>query len=135
MQTSQQNDRPDVGAPDLPVQQRKILAGPSATFIVAETAPKNNSQAEVNKECPHFSAGNLKRTCLHLGDADRAAILKIREELELPSSALAVRMAVRRLAERLARPMVETALAMGGQNERRNERRAARLAAAGVKHE
>lgn len=62
------------------------------------------TKAEVNKECPHFSAGNLRRTCLHLGDADRAAIQKIREELELPSSALAVRMAVRRLAERLARP-------------------------------
>ena len=111
-----QNDRPDAVTPDLPVQQRKILAGPSATFIISDTAPKENSRGEVNKQ--HLSAGNLKRTCLHLGDADRIAIQKIREELELPSSALAVRMAVRRLAERLARPMVETALAMGGQNER-----------------
>jgi hypothetical protein len=85
------NDRPDVGAPDLPVQQRKILAGPSATFILAETTPKNNP-------------GGLKRTCLHLGDSDRAAIQKIRDELELPSSALAVRVAIRKLAERLAQP-------------------------------
>ena len=110
------NSRPDAVTPSLP-EQRKILTGSSASFIVTDTAPKENSRGEVNKQ--HLSAGNLKRTCLHLGDADRAAIQRIREELELPSSALAVRMAVRRLAERLARPMVETALAKGGQNERR----------------
>ena len=135
MNNLKKNSGPEAVTSDPPEQVKKSERTFSPLFIISDTAPKENSQAEVNKECPHFSAGNLKRTCLHLGDADRAAIQRIREELELPSSALAVRMAVRRLAERLARPMVETALAMGGQNERRNERRAARLAAAGVKHE
>lgn len=93
----QKNSRPDAVTPDLPERQ-KTLAGSSASLIVA------GGQREVNEESPHFSAGNLKRTCLHLGDADRAAIKKIREDLELPSSALAVRLAVRKLAERLAKP-------------------------------
>jgi len=43
---------------------------------------------------------------VHLGTVDRAALEKIREELELPSDALAVRVAIRRLAERLGQPAV-----------------------------
>ena len=50
--------------------------------------------------------GNLKRSCFFLGDVDRAAIQRIREELELPSSALAIRLAIRQLAERLAQKSI-----------------------------
>jgi len=84
------NSREGVSAPSQPEQAESPLR-PPAQLIVAETTPKNNP-------------GNLKRTCLHLGDADRAAILKIRTDLELPSSALAVRYAIRLLAKRLAQP-------------------------------
>lgn len=87
-----QNSRLEARTSSLP-ERRKTLDGSSATFIIAETAPKN-------------SPGNLKRTCLHLGDADREAIEKIRQELELPSAALAVRLAIRKLAERLAQKSI-----------------------------
>lgn len=46
-------------------------------------------------------AGGLKRTCFHLGDQDRAAISRICDRLDLPSSALAIRIAIRDLAKRL----------------------------------
>ena len=52
------------------------------------------------------SPGGLRRKCVHLGTVDRAALEKIRQELELPSDALAVRVAIRRLAERLGQPAV-----------------------------
>lgn len=64
------------------------------------------------------SPGGLKRACFHLGDQDRAAIERIRERLDLPSSALAIRYALRTLDKRLAenppRTMVEAALLLGG---------------------
>jgi len=47
------------------------------------------------------SSGNLKLHSFDLGDADRAAIVKIRERLQLNSGALAVRIALRRLAQQL----------------------------------
>ena len=47
-------------------------------------------------------AANLKRTCFHLGDQDRAAILRICERLDLPSAALAIRYALRALDKRLS---------------------------------
>jgi len=47
--------------------------------------------------------GNLKKTCVHLGDKDREAIKCIRECLELDSDALAIRTAIRSLAKRLSK--------------------------------
>ena len=46
-------------------------------------------------------AGGLRRTCFHLGDQDRVAIRRICDRLDLPSSALAIRIAIRDLAKRL----------------------------------
>jgi hypothetical protein len=48
--------------------------------------------------------GNLKRSCVHLGDQDRAAIRQIQESLDIPTGALAVRLAIRRLAAHLSDP-------------------------------
>ncbi len=47
------------------------------------------------------TAGGLKRTHIFLGDQDRVAIERIKVRLELDSSALAVRVAIRDLAKRL----------------------------------
>lgn len=90
------NSREDALTPSQPEQAESPLR-PPAQLIVSEAAPKNNS-------LPRFSAGGLRRTCIHLGDTDRAAIQQIKERLELPSSALAVRYALRLLAKRLAQP-------------------------------
>ncbi len=48
-----------------------------------------------------FQGANFKRTCLHLGDKDRARLEQIRHRLGLPSKALAVRLAIERLARHL----------------------------------
>lgn len=64
------------------------------------------------------SAGNLRRACFHLGDQDRQAIKRICEKLDLPTSALAIRYALRLLDKHLTnnppRGMVEAALLVGG---------------------
>jgi len=65
------------------------------------------------------SAGGLKRSCFHLGDQDRAALSRICERLDLPSSALAIRIALRLLDKRLEEnqpPLTPlgTALLLGG---------------------
>lgn len=46
-------------------------------------------------------AGGLKRTCFHLADQDRLCIERIKLRLDLPSSALCIRVALRSLARRL----------------------------------
>jgi len=46
-------------------------------------------------------AGNLKPTLVNLGDRDRICIERIKDRLELDSSALAIRVAIRDLAKRL----------------------------------
>jgi hypothetical protein len=48
-----------------------------------------------------ISPSNLKRTCIHLGDQDRAALAIIRAELGFPTDALSVRLALRFLAKRI----------------------------------
>ena len=85
MQTIQ-NDRSTGATVNLPEQQ-KSLAGTSAAPIL-----------------PPKSAGNLRRQLFHLADVDRAALVQIRETLELDSNALAVRLAIRYLAKRLSDP-------------------------------
>ena len=64
------------------------------------------------------NAGSLKRTCIHLGDADRLAISRIRDLLDVPSDALVVRYAVRYLDRRLQesppKTLLEMAKALGG---------------------
>ena len=52
------------------------------------------------------SPGNLRRATFHLGDADRIALEKIRHELGLSSTALAIRVAIERLAEKLGQPSI-----------------------------
>lgn len=52
------------------------------------------------------SAGNLKLHSFDLADQDVAALAQIREKLELPSNALAVRLAIRSLAKRLGDPKI-----------------------------
>ena len=48
-----------------------------------------------------MNPGNLRRTCVHLGDQDREAIETIQEQMDLSSGALAVRFALRSLAKAL----------------------------------
>ena len=50
------------------------------------------------------SAGNLKAHLFDLADEDRKCLERIKERLQLGSSALAVRIAIRELAKRLAEP-------------------------------
>jgi len=50
------------------------------------------------------SPGNLRRTCVHLSDAERTAIFQIQEITEISSSALIIRIATRELAKRLNDP-------------------------------
>ena len=50
------------------------------------------------------SPGNLKAHLFDLADQDRECLTAIRERLELPSNALAVRIAIRALAKRLSNP-------------------------------
>jgi hypothetical protein len=65
-----------------------------------QTNPNHNPA--LNKR----SAGNLKRTCIHLRDADRTALAIIKAEYGWPSDALTVRQALRFLAKRLTDPKV-----------------------------
>lgn len=82
-----------------------------------------SSEMQPSKNIVHhtggFSPGNLRRATFHLGDADRAAIRRIRERLDLPSTALVIRYAVRLLDKRLTEnqpPLtpLSTALLLGG---------------------
>jgi hypothetical protein len=68
-------------------------------------------------------ADNLKRSCHHLGDRDRACIKRICSRLDLPTAALAIRYAVRLLDKKLSEQptMTETAILLGGvENETGN---------------
>jgi len=56
---------------------------------------------EITDTPRQYSAGGLKRACIHLGDRDRAALRVIREKLDLQSNALAVRYSIRLLAKKL----------------------------------
>jgi hypothetical protein len=49
----------------------------------------------------NVKAGTLKRSCVHLGDSDRAALAIIRAETGWPSDALTIRQALRFLAKRI----------------------------------
>ena len=62
-----------------------------------------------------FSPGNLKRATFHLGDQDRQAIRRIRERLDLPSTALVIRYAVRLLDKRLSENPPKTMVEMATQ--------------------
>jgi len=72
------------------------------------------------------SPGNLKRQCFHLGDSDRAAIERIRARLDLPSSALTIRYALRLLDKKLSenppKNMVEMATQILGGEEIKERR-------------
>lgn len=48
--------------------------------------------------------GNLKAHLIDLADQDRECLAQIRENMELNSNALAIRIAIRALAKRLSNP-------------------------------
>jgi len=50
--------------------------------------------------------GNLRAQLFDLADQDREALALIRQKLEIGSSALAVRLAIRNLARRLSDPQI-----------------------------
>lgn len=96
------------------------IKNPAAS--TAGSGTESSEEKQPSKNIVHhnggFSPGNLRRATFHLGDADRAAIRRIRERLDLSSTALVIRYALRLLDKRLAADqplsMVDTALLLGG---------------------
>jgi len=97
-----QSGRESVSAPSRPVQQMPQVGTSTIPILPDKTQ----------------NAGGLKRSCVFLGDFDRACLDRICAAMDLPSRALAVRYAVRNLDQRLRenppRTPLEMALLLGG---------------------